>query len=244
MRSIFRGEGAELVSILQRARRAGLSTSLDFSLPDPTRPGGKVDWPEILANCLPYVDLFVPSVEEMTFLLARETFDQMCGNPDVSFLEAVTPDLLHTLSERALVLGARVVLIKIGHRGLYLRTASSEKWKQTGRGMADLGENWHHRALWAPAFDVRVQGTTGAGDAAIAGFLASILQGTEPETALIIASAAGACSVETADATSGLLAWEDTLKRVTQGWKQLPLELHALGWIKDEVYGLWEDKSG
>ncbi len=243
MRSIFRGEGAELVSILQRARRAGLTTSLDFSLPDPTRPGGKVDWPEILANSLPYVDLFLPSVEEMTFLLARDTFDQMCSNKEVPFLEAVTVELLDTLSKRALVLGAKVVLIKIGHRGLYLRTAPPEKWKHVGRGMAGLGDNWHHRTLWAPAFDVNVRGTTGAGDAAIAGFLASILQGTDPETALIIASAAGACSVETTDATSGLMPWEDTFKRIQSNWAQIPLELLTQGWTKDEAHGLWENKS-
>lgn len=244
MRSIFRGEGAELVSILQRARRAGLSTCLDFSLPDPTRPGGKVDWPEILANSLPFVDLFVPSVEELTFLLDRETFKKMCSNPDISFLDAVRPELLRRLSERALALGTKVVLIKIGHRGLYLRTAPSTKWHKSGRGMVDLGENWHQRELWAPAFDVSVQGTTGAGDAAIAGFLASILQGTDPETALIIASAAGACSVESADATSGLLTWEDTFARISQGWVQIPLNLDAQGWIKDKTYGLWENKSG
>ena len=110
--------------------------------------------------------------------------------------------------------------------------------------MVDLGENWHQRELWAPAFDVSVQGTTGAGDAAIAGFLASILQGTDPETALIIASAAGACSVESADATSGLLTWEDTFARISQGWVQIPLNLEAQGWIKDKTYGLWENKSG
>jgi sugar/nucleoside kinase (ribokinase family) len=73
MRSIYRGEGAELVSILQRARRAGLTTSLDYTLPDPSSPAGRVDWPAILDNTLPLVDLFVPSIEELLFLLNRET---------------------------------------------------------------------------------------------------------------------------------------------------------------------------
>ena len=239
MRSIYRAHGGELVSILQRARRAGLTTSLDFSLPDPTSPAGMVDWPTILANSLPLVDVFVPSAEELTFLLKRSTYDRMCADPDVAFLDGVTPDLCHTLSDMVLGFGVKVVLVKIGHRGAYLRTAPSSTWQKTGRGLDGLGDAWHDRELWAPAFDVPVTATCGAGDAAIAGFLAALLRGTPPATALIMAAAAGACSVSGTDPFSELLPWEDLLDRVVQGWEALPLALEEWGWKMDEELGLW-----
>lgn len=240
MRSIYRGDGGELVSILQRARREGLSVSLDFTLPDPTSPAGKVDWPLILDNSLPLVDIFVPSVEELTFLLQRETFDRMRTDRDTDFIDAVTPELLEELSDKVLAQGVKALMVKIGHRGLYLRTGSEGAWEKSGRGLSGLGEEWHDRELWAPAFNVEVCGTSGAGDAAIAGFLASLLQGTDPETALIMASTAGAVSVEGPDAVSGLTVWEGLLARVKQGWNQMPLELDATGWERNKINGLWE----
>jgi len=239
MRSIYRGDGGELVSILQRARRAGLTTSLDFSLPDLTSPAAKVDWPMILANSLPYADLFVPSVEELVFLLKRDTFDRLCADDEMPFVEAVTPELLHELSETVLSYGVSAVMIKIGHRGIYLRTGKSAAWKRGGRALEGLGGEWHEREMWKPAYDVKVQGTIGAGDAAIAGFISSILQDQGPEDALIMAAAAGACSVEAADAVSGLGTREDVLARISQGWAEDPLDLSAQGWRKDQANGIW-----
>ena len=240
MRSIYRGDGAELISILQRARRAGLTTSLDFSLPDLTTPAGEADWPIILANTLPFVDLFVPSVEELTFLLDRETFNRMCQQTQKPFIEAVESDLLSDLSEIVLSYGVKALLVKLGHRGIYLRTASKQKWEKGGRGLDGLDDSWHDRNIWAPAYKSAVRGTTGAGDAAIAGFLASVLKGTDPETALKIAAAAGAISVETPDVHSGLMPWNEVWRRVQGGWETLPLDLSAQGWHKHQTDDLWK----
>ena len=52
MRSVYRGEGGELVSILHRARREGLTTSLEFNLPDLTGPSETVDWALVLEKQL------------------------------------------------------------------------------------------------------------------------------------------------------------------------------------------------
>lgn len=240
MRSIYRGEGAELVSILQRARRAGLTTSLDFTLPDLSSPAAEVDWPTILANTLPFVDLFVPSIEELTFLLDRDNFDRMCADTTTPFVEAVEPGLLDTLSKSVLNYGVKALLVKLGHRGVYLRTAPGERWKKGGRGLEGLDESWYDRKIWAPAFYAKVRGTTGAGDAAIAGFLASILKGTDAETALMMAAAAGSTSVETRDVASGLMAWEEIHARIQRGWDTLQLDLATQGWHKDPTNGLWE----
>lgn len=240
MRSIYRNEGAELVSILQRARRAGLTTSLDYSLPDPSSPAGMVDWHLILANTLPLVDLFVPSIEELLFLLNRETYDRLHEDAPISIIDTVEPNLLSDLSETILGYGVKAVLVKLGHRGIYLRTASETQWQKGGRGLDGLDDSWHNREIWAPAYHASVLATTGAGDAAIAGFLAGILQGSSPETALQVAAAAGAVSVETSDVYSGLQPLAEMLARINQGWDTLPLNLVELGWRWDQTLGVWE----
>ncbi len=240
MRSVFRLDGAELVSILRRAQGCGLTTSLDFSLPDPTSPAGTANWDDILYYALRYVDLFVPSVEELTFLLDRERFETMSNDPNQDFLNAVTPDLLHNLGEAVLARGVKGVLIKIGHRGIYLRTAPARRWEKGGRALTHMDDSWFDQELWAPAFSTEMKGTTGAGDVSIAGFLSSLLKGTDSKTALVMAAAAGACSVGASDSISGLIPWEDMLKRIRSDWETLPLALPAQHWKKDAAYELWE----
>ena len=83
-------------------------------------------------------------------------------------------------------------------------------------------------------------GTTGAGDATIAGFLAALLRGLPVKDAATMAVAVGACNVEAADALGGLRSWEETEARVAEGWPQRELILIEPGWHRDPAYGLWE----
>lgn len=240
MRSIYRADGAELVSILQKARHAGLSTSLDVILPDPVSPAGRVDWPTLLANALPLVDLFLPSVEELVFLLDRATYDQLSADPNTDFIDAVEPGLVESLATKVLSYGVKALLVKLGRRGLYLRTASAERWQKCGRGLEGLADGWHDRQLWAPAFSAQVTACTGAGDAAIAGFLASILRGAGPESAMRMATAVGALSVAQADLLGKLSGWDELEERLQHRWDVYPLELGPSGWQWDANQGLWE----
>ena len=81
---------------------------------------------------------------------------------------------------------------------------------------------WRDRELWQPAYRPdEVVGTTGAGDATIAGFLAALLRDVPPERALSIAAAVGACNVEAADAVGGVRGWEETLARLDAGWSHI-----------------------
>lgn len=239
MRSIYRSGGAELISILIRARRAGLTTSLDFSLPDLTSPAGQIDWSTFLENTLPFVDLFVPSFEELLFLFERPTFERLSLNSTIPFVEAAEPGLLNNLAKKVLNYGVKALLVKIGHRGVYLKTAPAERWGKGGRALDSLDSLWYDREMWAPAFQSQAISTTGAGDAAIAGFLASVLQETSPETALQIANAAGAISTETQLVYKNLTAWNEVWSRIQGGWDIVPLNLGEFGWHKDQSNGLW-----
>ncbi len=86
-------------------------------------------------------------------------------------------------------------------------------------------------------------GTSGSGDATIAGFLASLLRDMTPEEAVNAAVAVGACNVEAADTLSGIRSWEETMRRVAAGWLRHELHLEAPGWRFDTQHGLWIGRS-
>jgi hypothetical protein len=67
---------------------------------------------------------------------------------------------------------------------------------------------------------VEAVGTTGSGDCTIAGFLAAVVRKASPADCLTAAVATGACSVEQADATSGVQGWPQCLHRIAAGWDQ------------------------
>src|SRR5258708_34241591 len=96
-----------------------------------------------------------------------------------------------------------------------------------GRCRVADGAAWSDRELWAPCFAAQVAGTTGSGDATIAGFLAGLLQGMGPEETMLTACAVGACSVEAVDALSGKRSWPETAERIGGGWPRKPPALNG-----------------
>ncbi len=106
MREFYRRGGRELADLFARARRAGAATSLDLTLPDPASPAGQADWLAILGEALPQVDIFLPSLEELLFMLRRKTYDvlqEAAGSG--SLLRLATPELLHNLTAQLLEMG-------------------------------------------------------------------------------------------------------------------------------------------
>lgn len=227
MRRMYSEGGRDLVALMRRARAAGLTTSLDLCYVDPQSDSGRADWPAILRDVLPLVNVFVPSVDELRAIwdASAEHRAQTVG------------DAAPRLAERALCEGARIVLIKAGERGVYVRTGAAPC---TGRAAPRDAEAWRHCELWAPAqTPAQIATTTGAGDAAVAGFLAAMLRGASPELAARLATAAGACCCEQRDATSGVLTWERTLARLDAGWLQTAFRPEGARWRWDAVAGLW-----
>jgi len=196
---MYADDGEELVKLFRRAKEHGVVTSLDLSLPDAASPSGQVDWQRILARVLPFVDLFVPSIEEVVFMLRGE-----------SAPGSLTFEEIEGYGRRMIDMGAKAALIKLGEDGLSLQTGD----------MAALGVSgqWDNRKLRAAAYVVDVAGTTGAGDSAVAGFLMGFIRGMSPEAALDAAAAVGACCCEGADAVSGVRNWEETERRMAAGW--------------------------
>ena len=240
MRSMFQDGGRELVEILSRAKSEGVTVSLDMSHIDPNAEAGKAGWRDILTAALPYVDLFLPSIEELLVALHPENYSLLVSQSrDGNILPLVTTSMLHDLSQELLGMGVKIAVIKLGDRGLYLHTAGREAVAGMGRASPADPAAWANKELWAPCFRVQVVGTTGSGDSTIAGFLSSLLRGKTPEEAATNAVAVGACNVEAPDALSGLRSWEETLTRIASGWDRLGFDMRETSWVYEKDSGFW-----
>jgi sugar/nucleoside kinase (ribokinase family) len=242
MERMYADNGAELTTIFQRVKAMGITTTLDLAMPDPNSTAGHADWYAILGATLPYVDVLLPSAEEILLMLRRSVFDQLAGRiQSPRPLDHITPEMISELGQALLDMGAKIVGLKIGDRGLYLRTSNAATLAKMGRAKDVNRETWSERELWAPCFATQVAGTTGSGDTTIAGFLMGLLRGMTPEEALTAACAVGACSVEAVDALSRVRSWPETAKRIAAGWSRLPLALEGSesDWRWDETRQIW-----
>lgn len=69
----------------------GLATSFDLAAVDPESDAGRADWERILRGVLPYVDFFVPSFEELCFMLDRPRYEDLIRKAgDVSIAAFLT----------------------------------------------------------------------------------------------------------------------------------------------------------
>lgn len=96
--------------------------------------------------------------------------------------------------EKILDWGCNVLVIKDGEDGLNAWTSAQAE---------AICPGWGEQQRHAPSYIVDVKGTTGAGDATIAGFIAGTVRGEHFDRTLDLACAAGAHSVMQSDAISG-----------------------------------------
>jgi sugar/nucleoside kinase (ribokinase family) len=235
MRGMYSDGGAGLAAIMQEARWRDLFTSLDMALPDPASEAGRVDWRALLQRVLPFVDAFLPSIEETLFMLDRARYDQLRARHGVAgVIAGVDAVVLARLADELLSWGARIVGLKLGDQGLYLRTA-----RDVGKAPFLRPAEWADRELLVPCFQTEVAGTTGAGDATIAGLLTAMLAGMAPEAAIRSAVAVGAFSVEQVDAASGVPRWKEVQRRLQAGWSACPARLPMVGWRLNKTVMVW-----
>lgn len=160
---------------------------------------GTLDWQRILSRTLPFVDLFVPSIDE-TLLMLRPRDHRAWAAGELK----LTLAYLHDFADTLLQSGVNAIAgFKLGSFGIFLKTRAGD---------------WAYH----PAFLVDVAGTTGAGDSAYAGLISAFVKKLTIEEMARWACAVGASNVEQPDAISGVRSWGDTAKRLVTGWKTLP----------------------
>ena len=216
MRRMFQQEGEELLHILKKTKEKGVITSLDMAAVDPAAESGKADWKTILKKVLPYVDLFVPSFEELCFMLRRERYEELIQKGgDLCLLTNIAE--LRSMAEEALAMGASCVMLKAGAAGICYACKKNSRFV---RQLNLQPDQWEEKEGFVPSFAPEtVRSATGAGDTAIAAFLAAMLRGDGLEHCVTLASAAGAACVEAYSALGGLISLEELEKRINNGWQ-------------------------
>ena len=181
----------------------------------------------------------LPSIEEILLLLGRPV-DKNLWVEQSSRRDRLRIAFLRELADLLLSWGTKIIVFKMGQFGIYMRTAKLECLTDFGAAMPSNIAVWANRELWSPIFQIdRFGGTTGAGDSAIAGFIAALLRDKSPEETLMFACATGACNVEASDALSGLKTWDETWARIAGGWARIPLNFDEPGWQLDSNKQLW-----
>ena len=242
MRAVFKDNGEELKNIFQQVKKLGATTSLDMSLPDPNSLSGRVNWRLILEKTLPYVDIFLPSIEEAFFVLKPKEFlavHQEKTGPD--FINSLNPELFTEFANEFLQMGCKMTALKAAHRGIYFRTASTSQIMEMGACRPSRLDSWANRELWCPAFRIyQIASATGAGDAAIAGFLTALLRGTSLEDALKIACCVGYQNLHRLDAVSGIKSWDETLALLDErNLKLNEFHVQSPGWFWEKNLEIW-----
>ncbi|MCM1126860.1 MAG: carbohydrate kinase family protein [Lachnospiraceae bacterium] len=223
MRSMYENEGAELLAVLKKAKQAGCATSLDLAAVDAGSEAGKADWKRILQKVIPYVDFFVPSAEELCFMLDRPRFvkwQERAKGKDVTKVIDMEKDI-KPLARMCMAYGAKVLLLKCGVSGMYYCTAGEEKIKELAETPGLCVEAWADQEGFEKSYvPEKVLSGTGAGDTSIAAFLTAMLEGNSLEECMHLAAAQGASCVAAYDALSGLKPLDELRKKIAAGWEK------------------------
>jgi sugar/nucleoside kinase (ribokinase family) len=241
MRRMYQNGGRELEALFRWVQNQGITTSLDLAKPDPKSEAGRVDWKLILERVLPFVDIFIPSVDEILYMLHRDIFHSLTQkHGEFNFIKFLDTELLDSLADTLIKMGSNVVAIKLGDQGLYLRTGKKIQRLAGVTDPADETKLWSDRQLLAPCFHTNVIGTTGTGDCTVAGLLTGVTLGVSPVDALTLAVGVGACCTENLDATSGVPSLNIVYNRINAGWKCRDLHIKRPGWkwLKDR--SIWQ----
>lgn len=219
MRRFYENEGEELLNLYRTLKEFGITTSLDLTGVDPESEAGKCNWEKILRKVLPYVDFFVPSIEELGYMIDQKRYQKwqdIAEGEDIVSILSLKNDV-RPLAEKVLSFGCRAILLKCGAAGMYLKTSGKEKILQAD---PDL-EGWEDIEIFEDSFvPDRILSGTGAGDTSIGAFLYAAMQGCTPKESVEYAAATGACCVSTYDTISGLKSFPELREKIQKGWEK------------------------
>ena len=221
MKRVFEENGKELVKIMRLARECGAATSMDMAAVDPNSEAGRSDWNAILKRTLPFVDFFVPSVEELTYMIDRDKYDRLnklSGAGDFTEVLDLERDVV-PLAKQCMSMGVGVLLIKCGAPGIYYCTADEKRMESISKRIGLNAAEWADKSGFERSYvPERILSGTGAGDTSIAAFLTAVLDGCPPEKCMQYAVATGACCVSAYDALSGLKTFPELEEKISAGW--------------------------
>lgn len=223
MKTVYENRGKTLVDLFIKAHDAGIVTSLDMCSVDPNSDAGQVDWRDWLEQVLPYVDIFVPSLDEVLFILGLPTQEQ----PTIAVLQQVADQLI--------AWGARIVMLKLGAYGVYLQTTTDSEKLAAMQSILSDTDAWAGQSMYASCYAVDVVSTNGAGDYTIAGFLTGLLAGQNPTDAMQSAVGVGASHVQS---PTTLPDWHSIQQHIQSGWPHLAITIDTQA-LQPITEGVW-----
>jgi sugar/nucleoside kinase (ribokinase family) len=207
-------KGKQLISMFREVQKTGTVTSMDLSLPDPDSETGKANWPEIMKSVLPFVDIFVPSLEELLAVIEPDIYSDLTSQAaDIDLIDIVNEELIRETGKKIIGYGVKILMIKMGKRGIYLLTGNGSSVVKSSR----LTDDWDNREIICNAYPAdtdRIKHASGAGDTAVAAFLSALLDGRSPETAVKYAAAAGRDKLYRDDIYKDMPDWKSLSEEV------------------------------
>jgi sugar/nucleoside kinase (ribokinase family) len=181
--AILADDAAPLISLFKEARSRGITTSLDLAVVDPRSRAADLDWRRVFARIMPYVDIATPSIDDLTSALA--------------IAQAPDNDLVEECARRLVDDGCAVAVVSAGARGAFVVSAGVDRLAAAGAALSAVRSGWSSTSEWVLATAPQiVVSTTGAGDAATAGLLYGLAQGTDIRRASRLASRFAAAAIE------------------------------------------------
>jgi len=222
LRRMYLNGGEELEEIYREAKERDVTTSMDACGLDPDSEHGKADWASILKRVMPYVDIYVPSVEELCYMLNRPLFEEWTLRANGGNIGSVIgEEEVASLADTLLSWGAGILMIKCGPAGMYFAVNEKNVLEKAGSDLRGNFTDWAGIRHFEHSFKPRkILSATGAGDTCIAAFLTAILRGYSWQKCLTYAAATGAACLEAYDALSGLLSFQEIDERIRDGWER------------------------
>jgi sugar/nucleoside kinase (ribokinase family) len=181
--ALLTDDAAPLLNLLKEARGRQITTSVDLAVVDRRSKAGEVDWRRVFARIMPYVDIATPSIDDLTSALA--------------IARTSNDDLIEECARGLVEDGCAVAVVSAGARGAYAVSAGADRLAVAGAALSSVRSTWSSTAEWVPAAAPRrVVSTTGAGDAASAGLLYGLAQGTGIRRATRLAARFAAANLE------------------------------------------------
>lgn len=223
MKCMYENDGVLLAEMYQKIKGMGITTSLDLSLPGTNSEASKANWKVILQKTLPYVDVFLPSLEEILFMIKPLEYNFWMERMEKkNFYDSDDWGMIEGLLRDLLDMGVKVAGIKLGKMGMMIMTAEQEKFEKIGRIKDALDDSWYGKELLeVPYLPEKFYSTSGTGDAAICGFLTAMLFGEKLEDALKLASATAATRIESQNGINDVPVRDEIEKRIQNKWDKI-----------------------
>ena len=217
LKQFYLNNGKQLADLFSEVQKMGVVTSLDFSLPDPESESGRVDWQEILKSCMPYTDIFVPSIEEVLQIMhPGEYAGILASSISTGKIDQMLINIIRDIGRQLIDSGVKILLIKAGQWGAYLLTGDVSSINDKSGTDLDKGK-WNNCELWCCAYKadpLKIKNSSGAGDTSVAAFLSAILDDENPESAVRYAALAGRNNLYCTNLYDDLSDWQELTEEI------------------------------